>query len=162
MPYSDPIKKQEYMHEYSKTYYQKNKHKKKPYNKEKARAHYLKNKDRIRAKVKIAWDTKRKFIVAKQVSKKQKFVARFKSKFGCCICKEKDPRCLDFHHIDETTKVWRISSMTRQWHSMKELKDELRKCCIMCANCHRKTHYVIIDGKVKRPPRELEASHQSG
>jgi len=46
---------------------------------------------------------------------------------------------LEFHHIDPTQKDFSISSKgyTRSWSKVKE---ELDKCMILCANCHRELH----------------------
>jgi len=51
-------------------------------------------------------------------------------------------RCLDaleFHHKDPAQKDFSISSKgyTRSWIRVKE---ELDKCTILCANCHREFH----------------------
>jgi len=45
---------------------------------------------------------------------------------------------LDFHHLDESTKDFNISgSHCRKWETLKE---ELDKCILVCANCHRELH----------------------
>ncbi len=46
---------------------------------------------------------------------------------------------LEFHHIDPTRKDFSISSKgyTRSWDKVKE---ELDKCTMLCANCHRELH----------------------
>jgi hypothetical protein len=54
-------------------------------------------------------------------------------------------RCIDaleFHHIDPTQKDFNISSKgyTRSWLRVKE---ELDKCMIVCANCHREIHAKV-------------------
>ncbi len=51
-------------------------------------------------------------------------------------------RCIDaleFHHIDPAQKDFNISSKgyTRSWERVQE---ELDKCIIICANCHRELH----------------------
>lgn len=51
-------------------------------------------------------------------------------------------RCMDaleFHHHDPALKDFSISSKgyTRSWQKVKE---ELDKCLILCANCHRELH----------------------
>lgn len=44
----------------------------------------------------------------------------------------------DFHHRDETTKVFEINgNYTRAWGV---LKAELDKCDLLCSNCHREIH----------------------
>lgn len=61
----------------------------------------------------------------------------FRSK-GCSNCDEKDPVCLDFHHIDPKTKKFSIGSASLAPY--KDLMEELQKCIVLCANCHRKIH----------------------
>lgn len=55
---------------------------------------------------------------------------------ACKLCGYK--RCiasLDFHHRDPSTKKFGISqSKGRSWDKIKE---ELDKCDLLCANCHR-------------------------
>ena len=61
-------------------------------------------------------------------------VKRFK---GCLKCGFKIPAALQFHHIDPSTKEHNVSNMRRssyiQWGRIKK---EMRKCIILCANCH--------------------------
>jgi len=65
-------------------------------------------------------------------------MVRFK-KDGCYKCGEKEPICLDAHHVDPSQKRFSISQI---FHSsdVKKFKDELDKCVPICANCHRKLH----------------------
>ncbi len=46
---------------------------------------------------------------------------------------------LEFHHSDPKKKGFSISSKgyTRSWERVKQ---ELDKCMILCANCHRELH----------------------
>ena len=51
-------------------------------------------------------------------------------------------RCIDaleFHHSDSSQKDFSISEKgyTRSWTKVKE---ELDKCILLCANCHREVH----------------------
>ncbi len=58
---------------------------------------------------------------------------------GCQKCGyNKYHGALEFHHIDPTQKdmEWR---KLRQC-SEKKLQEELDKCILLCANCHRETH----------------------
>jgi hypothetical protein len=52
---------------------------------------------------------------------------------------DRDVTALDFHHIEEDTKDFGIGSKgyTRSWEKVKE---ELDKCIMVCANCHREIH----------------------
>ncbi|MCF7877727.1 MAG: hypothetical protein K9M14_05320 [Candidatus Omnitrophica bacterium] len=54
-------------------------------------------------------------------------------------------RCLEaleFHHADSSGKDFSISSKgyTRSW---KRVKEELDKCILFCANCHREIHAQV-------------------
>lgn len=46
---------------------------------------------------------------------------------------------LDFHHLNERTKAFGLSQdgLSRSW---EKTKNELRKCILICANCHRELH----------------------
>lgn len=58
----------------------------------------------------------------------------------CTICGYNNcNEALDFHHLDGGSKDFGISSKgyTRSWESVRE---ELNKCILVCANCHREIH----------------------
>jgi hypothetical protein len=58
---------------------------------------------------------------------------------GCSRCSEDDPRCLDFHHA-KGPKLFTLAEAVSRSHSMKKVEEELAKCVVLCANCHRKEH----------------------
>lgn len=49
---------------------------------------------------------------------------------------DKCPSAFDFHHLDPSEKDFDISSKT----SWATIEPELKKCSLLCANCHRETH----------------------
>lgn len=61
-------------------------------------------------------------------------------KYGCQLCPENDVGCIDFHHIDSKDKDFGINHLIHN-SSLKLLKLEIAKCCLLCSNCHRKLHY---------------------
>ena len=61
----------------------------------------------------------------------------FKTLLSCSKCGESDPRCLDFHHRDPTTKSSDVATAIRRFGKVK-FKEEVEKCDVLCANCHRK------------------------
>ena len=65
----------------------------------------------------------------------------YKSSLKCSKCDENHPSCLDFHHIDKSTKKYDVSEMIHGTYSRKLIIEEIEKCVILCANCHRKRHY---------------------
>lgn len=58
-----------------------------------------------------------------------------------CSCGESHPACLDFHHRNEKDKDKGISHAVYYW-GLERLKKEIEKCDVICANCHRKLHWV--------------------
>ena len=46
---------------------------------------------------------------------------------------------LEFHHLDSSRKDFGISGQgyTRSW---RRIREELDKCVLLCANCHREVH----------------------
>ena len=63
------------------------------------------------------------------------FMQRVKLRYGCSECGYK--KCvssLHFDHINPTTKTDMVSRLVKK--SMERLKNEMRKCRILCANCH--------------------------
>ena len=63
---------------------------------------------------------------------------------GCLLCSEAAPCCLSFHHRDRSTKKFSISNGTRLCVSLTRLKAEIRKCVVICENCHRKVHSGLL------------------
>ena len=61
---------------------------------------------------------------------------------GCQVCGYNDFSCLpifEFHHTSKD-KEYNISLM-RKKIDKKEFFKEVKKCIVVCANCHRKIHY---------------------
>ncbi len=60
---------------------------------------------------------------------------------------------LDFHHIDPQLKSFGISSggFSRSWDS---IISEIRKCVLVCANCHREIELGVV------PPEKVILIHQ--
>lgn len=69
----------------------------------------------------------------------------------CAICGgEFEDCCYDFHHLDPLQKEFAISdSNTNGARSWLHLRDEIKKCALLCANCHRLVHggFVEIENK---------------
>lgn len=56
----------------------------------------------------------------------------------CMDCKGVFPYfVMDFDHRDPKAKKKGLTSITRLAHSRKTLEDEIAKCDVICANCHR-------------------------
>lgn len=71
-------------------------------------------------------------------------IAAIKARSGCKNCGEKDPDCLDFHHRDPKEKLFNIAlSGNRDW---PDIFAEIKKCDVLCTNCHRKHHAHLRRG----------------
>lgn len=60
---------------------------------------------------------------------------------GCCKCGEKRPYVLDFHHTNPEEKDNTIAHMLKS-ASLENLQKEIKKCVLLCANCHREFHFL--------------------
>jgi hypothetical protein len=68
----------------------------------------------------------------------------------CADCNQNWPAyVMDFHHRDKQEKIFKISkaivSMSRE-----RLIEEIEKCDLLCANCHRIREYLDV-GKLGNP-----------
>jgi hypothetical protein len=57
-----------------------------------------------------------------------------------CECGESRSWVLDFHHKDPKVKSNTVSNLVRNCNKDKVL-EEINKCVVLCANCHRDLHY---------------------
>ena len=66
-------------------------------------------------------------------------VLRYLHNKGCESCGCKDPRVLEFDHLDPKKKKHSIAVLISQGYSWanEKLRREIRKCRVLCANCHR-------------------------
>lgn len=71
------------------------------------------------------------------ICKNQQFVFNYQKLNGCIECKENDPACLDFDHVSGV-KTKSISQMVKAGTCFSTILNEIKKCVIRCANCHRK------------------------
>ena len=63
----------------------------------------------------------------------------------CEICGyDKCIAALDFHHINPEEKDFAISN-SNIYKNIEALKQEVDKCMLVCANCHRELHYQQDD-----------------
>lgn len=105
----------------------------KPCNRIEANATYRKNPDPYRLRSRKAG---KKYRAAAKA-----WLRSVKAKRGCAACGEKAVCTLDFHHCEDKARA--VTTLINK--GIIALEAELRKCCVLCANCHRKTHAGLID-----------------
>lgn len=103
-------------------------------NKIRSRLYYAQNRDNHLIVIKA-----RKNKVYKEHIKRIKAI---KSNSCCSLCPESESLCLDFHHLG--TKDVLISRVVHQGYSWGRILLEMKKCVILCSNCHRKVHGGIL------------------
>jgi 5-methylcytosine-specific restriction endonuclease McrA len=82
-------------------------------------------------------------MAVKRRRKKLREMARASKGGKCMICGYyKCQRALSFHHIDPAKKNFDLSTngLTRSWAKIEE---EIKKCILVCANCHMEIHEGI-------------------
>lgn len=67
----------------------------------------------------------------------KEFIDNYLENNSCCICGFSDIRALDFDHIDRSNKVKEVKRLMNGTPSLERLKEEIDKCQVLCANCHR-------------------------
>ena len=62
----------------------------------------------------------------------------------CCLCGFSEVQeALDFHHVNPKEKSFGISGSANQTKALEPQLEELKKCILVCANCHRGIHQGI-------------------
>lgn len=89
--------------------------------------HYNRNKDYYIEKAKLLNEKVRE--------RNQKIIIDYLLKNPCVGCGQDNILVLDFDHIDRSSKTNEVSKMITM--SVKTLTNEIKKCQVLCANCHR-------------------------
>lgn len=95
------------------------------------RKRYARDRDKVRGKSWI-WQ-----------KKKIKEFEEWKSTLKCSNCDENHVSCLDFHHVNPSEKDKGIAHLR---HRGERLREELKKCIVLCSNCHKKLHWAEKKG----------------
>ena len=63
----------------------------------------------------------------------------------CCLCGfNAIPEALEFHHVNPAEKSFGISSSNAATKSLNSQLEEMKKCILVCANCHRGIHSGVL------------------
>ena len=63
----------------------------------------------------------------------------------CQICSyDRCSSALELHHIDSSQKEFGFGGIRANPKAIAEIKEELKKCILLCANCHREVHSGIV------------------
>ena len=107
-------------------------------NKEKILNDFPKRKNNVRLKTcKRCYQLSRATYNKEYRWKTRRFVYDYLLTHPCVDCSEKDPIVLEFDHITNN-KSYDISKMINNRWSPQKVLEEINKCQVRCANCHRK------------------------
>ena len=74
----------------------------------------------------------------------------FKGSLSCEMCGESHISTFDFHHIEKHPDNRAVNRLVSDYN-FKEAYEEIKKCMVLCANCHRKLHHQErVDKKKKK------------
>ena len=74
----------------------------------------------------------------------------------CERCGFDHPAALDFHHIDPKNKLKNVSTLKWSGCSNETFLNEIKKCIVLCANCHRIEHSENCKVVKERTPRNTQ------
>lgn len=81
--------------------------------------------------------------VKEQKEKLEAWLEEYKSSLSCEECGESHIATLDFHHIDPTEKESGVTASIRRWGNKERTIKEIKKCTVLCSNCHRILHWQL-------------------
>ena len=70
----------------------------------------------------------------------RKQFVEYKQNCSCVNCGEDRWYVLEFHHIDE--KIEAVSVLVSNRAAWNTILNEIEKCDVLCANCHKEVHHL--------------------
>lgn len=108
--------------------------------------YYQRNKDKIAEYQRRYRKENKEFLRVRNKNKRRERLLEAVEMLGgkCQRCQQEyDPVCYDFHHTDPSQKELTIGE--NMLLSKERLFNEVKKCVLLCANCHRLTHKELKD-----------------
>jgi hypothetical protein len=109
-----------------------------------AAKHYKRNTEEIKATTK-----------EKRSSQRKEWRA-YKATLYCTKCGFNHSAALDFHHVDPSTKTDSVNKLVTDGR-YKAALEEVKKCVVLCANCHRIHHHDERQATKKKKKKGAEA-----
>ena len=78
---------------------------------------------------------------------KKNIVQELKSQCKCAKCGDDRGYVLEYHHVNPEEKEYTIARLTSNNYTLDKVYDEIQKCIVLCANCHREFHYLNSNDK---------------
>ena len=86
---------------------------------------------------------KEKFVTRREQNKLAilQWFRQYKSTLHCVDCGINHPAVLQFHHRNKAEKRMAVSDLVSRASSLKQITNEIKKCDVLCVNCHAKRHW---------------------
>lgn len=94
--------------------------------------YYEANKEKVKERAQIGRNI--------SILNNKNFVAEYLKNHFCVDCNNSDPIVLEFDHV-RGIKFKNVCDLVRGGYPLKTLKNEIEKCDVRCANCHRIVTY---------------------
>jgi hypothetical protein len=85
--------------------------------------------------------------------RKQTLLAESGGRCGKCGY-AKNPAALVWHHVDPSIKSFSLDIRSLSNRSEAEIRSEIQKCVVLCANCHAETHHPQFEVRSPRPKQK--------
>jgi len=92
-----------------------------------------------------------KYVISWRRRTKERMVKSFGNK--CSVCGITFPQeVFEFHHLNPETKEFNLGRIRSNCFSWERIVIELRKCIMVCANCHRliENNYIEVPLNAQR------------
>lgn len=89
------------------------------------------------------YERNRMAVIAKskqQRSDLRAWFREYKKALACIQCGQNHPATLDFHHVVRRSDNRKLRELVQNT-SKARILEELKKCVVLCSNCHRIHHY---------------------
>ncbi len=94
----------------------------------------------IKKRARKAWESrnpeKRKECRDRIITRNRNYIKNILTKACCIDCRNSDIRVLEFDHV-RGLKIANVSNMMYAGCPLSKIQEEIDKCEIRCANCHR-------------------------
>ena len=121
---------------------------------------YKDREKQLEAQRKHYQDNKKKYRknINKRKERNREYIHELK-KNGCSKCGYNEhPECLEFHHLVPSKKNGKFENLSfaiRHKWKLEKIDEEVSKCILLCANCHRLLHalekdYGVSDNAIRK------------
>jgi hypothetical protein len=80
----------------------------------------------------------------------------YKATLSCTQCGENHPATLDFHHVKREKTNRKVHKLVANG-ALAAAYEEIKKCVVLCSNCHRKHHWEEHQQRKKKSAKKSTA-----